>query len=414
MERLRSELPETHRTALNLVLEQTTSPLYLVGGIVRDLLLTRENFDLDFVCLEYAGQVATRLLPTFEATFAPETVNLTIHEAFGTATINIGQVVHLDFATARLETYAHPAALPTVHFPASLLEDMQRRDFTINSLALSPESGLYDPFKGLEDLQDGWLRVLHPTSFQDDPTRMVRGVRFAARFGYRFEPETERLLEEALREGYFDLLSAERKRNELRLILKELRPEKGLALLKHYGLLSAIHPLLRWDSSQEEAFARLPANLDYRVQPYQYLAALLYNSGANYARKVLQALRFAGLEADVPLEVATLWEQVRPQLQFSLKNSQLYDLLHGYRTEALRVFEALLTDPAQITLVRRYREELGHRLPVLNGDFLIKLGIPRGPRIGALLAELRRATLDGEISGEEEEAAFLRRQSGLE
>ncbi len=407
LEKLRSALPDEHRRAFEIVLENSHE-VFLVGGIVRDLLLSRENTDLDFVTLEYAPGVARRLLAHFERqiSFLNIKVKLLEHNAFGTARLDLGESLHLDFATARQESYERPAALPTVSFPATLAEDLKRRDFTINALALSPGQGLLDPFDGLADLRDGWLRVLHRASFEDDPTRMIRGVRFAARMGYSFEPFTRQLLEKARDEGYFELLTAERKRNELRVILKELRPVKGLALLHRYGLLAHFHPALLWNENLAQAFSRLESEIN-RPRPYEYLAALLHLQGRSTAATILKSLNFDKLEAVVPQEVARLWEEVRPALRSPLKNSQLDHLFKSYKAESLRVFEILLPQE-QREFVRRYREEIKERSPQLTGDYLLHLGVPAGPEFRELLAALRTAVLDGEVVGREAEEAFLK------
>jgi tRNA nucleotidyltransferase (CCA-adding enzyme) len=404
LERLRAALPPAHRQALEVALEPGLG-VFLVGGIVRDLLLGRANTDLDFVTLEYAPEVVRRLLPAFRRYFNP--VKFLEHEAFGTVRLDLGADLHLDFATARREIYAHPAALPTVAFPATLEQDLKRRDFSINALALSPKDGLLDPFNGLADLRDGWLRVLHDTSFTDDPTRMIRAIRFAARLGYQLEPPTQQLLVTARDQGFFELLSAERKRNELRMVLKELRPVKGLALLQDYKLLARFHPVLAWDAALAGAFGRMEDFLG-RPQPYEYLAALLHRQGNTNARTVVQGLNFAGLEATVPPEVARLWVEVFSELRSPLKNSRLDQLFHPYKAESLRVFEALLPDDRR-QFVRRYREEVRGRRPELTGNALLQLGVPPGPRIKELLARLRAAVLDGEVVGREAELAFLKK-----
>jgi tRNA nucleotidyltransferase (CCA-adding enzyme) len=408
--RLRDALPELHRAALELVLAAAPE-VFLVGGIVRDLLLSRANADLDFVTLEYAPGVVRRLLPRFEGYFPAYKVKMVEHSAFGTARLDLGDSLHLDFATARHEIYSHPAALPTVSFPATLLADLKRRDFTINALALSPAQGLLDPFNGLSDLREGWLRVLHPDSFVDDPTRLVRGVRFAARLGYGFDPQTAQLFETANARNYFELLTPERKRNELRQVLKELRPVKGLALLQAYGLLGHIHPALTWNEGLDRAFNRLESVIT-RPQPYEYLAALLHLQGEANAAAILKGLNFAGLEAQIPREVARLWEEVRPDLRPSLKNSRLDSLLKPYKPESLRLFEALLPLEEQREPVRRYREEVRGRSPQLTGDYLLQMGVPPGPEIRGLLGALRAAVLDGEVVGPAAEAAFLAKLLG--
>lgn len=408
MEKLRSALPEWHRRAFELVLEGEPE-VFLVGGIVRDLLLGRENSDLDFVTLDYAPGLVRWLLPRFERPFSLNNIKIKLveHSAFGTARLDLGDMLHLDFATARQEIYERPAALPTVSFPATLAEDLKRRDFTINAMALSPGQGLLDPFNGLADLRDGWLRILHPASFEDDPTRLIRGVRFAARMGYSFEPLTRQLLEKARDEGYFELLTAERKRNELRLILKELNPVKGLALLQEYRLLAHFHPALAWNEELAQAFRQLESQIA-RPQPYEYLAALLHLQDASTAAAILKSLNFEKLEAVVPQEVARLWEEARPDLRYPLKNSQLDSLFRPYKAESLKVFEALLPQE-QREFVRRYREEVKGRSPQLNGDYLLQQGVPAGPQIKTLLAALRAAVLDGEVVGRKAEEAFLKK-----
>lgn len=407
-ERLLAYLPELHRRACYIILEQPET-VYLVGGIVRDFLLGRENFDLDFVTLSPASRFAQRILPDLETVFGPD-LKLLEHPPFGTVRLELTPDLHIDIATARKETYPQPAVLPVVTYPVIIEEDLRRRDFTINTLAFSPTRGLYDPYNGLQDLREGWLRILHPQSFRDDPTRMIRGVRFAARLGYRFESASEQLLIEGLGAGYFELLSAERKRNELRLILKELRPAKALRLLTEYGLLQAIHPLLEWPTSFGQLFDTLPTHLEKQPAVFEYLALLLHNSGQNQASQILGDLRFFGAETDIPLEVARLWETVQPELQPDLLNSGLYSLLHSYKPEALAIFEFLLAAqaPQKLPALTRYFSEVAGRGPILNGHDLQRLGVPRGPLVGKLLGELRNAVLNNKISGREAEEKFVR------
>jgi tRNA nucleotidyltransferase (CCA-adding enzyme) len=405
LERLRSALPENHRVALDIVVSQPR-PVFLVGGIVRDILLGRDNFDLDFVTPESAADFVQELLPRFEQAFGK---NLKVQEypPFGTVRLDVTLDLHIDFATARKETYPQSAILPQVIYPVPFEEDFRRRDFTINAIAFSGRAGIRDPYDGVRDLQEGWLRVLHPASFRDDPTRLVRGVRFAARLGYKFDVVTEELLKNALAAGYFGLLSAERKRNELRLILKELRPSEGVQLLQKYNLLTATHPLLVWDENIAAVFGKLERR-PQKPAISDYLAALLHRSGLENANRIVQDLRFAGQEADTPLEVARLWESVRPQLTATTKNSYLYDLLHGYSPAALVLFAGTLTEPEQVATLRRYVENVAGRAPHLNGNDLQRLGVPRGPLVGKLLTELREVVLDGIIVGREAEEAFIR------
>ena len=406
--RLLESLPPLHRRALEVVTSVAGPGVYLVGGIVRDFLLGRSNLDLDFVCLAPASQTVAELLPGLRAEFGAEALKVMYYEGFGTVRLDIGPTLHLDFATARHETYSQPAALPTVSFPATLEQDLRRRDFSFNALALAADGQFYDPFDGLTDLRDGWLRVLHELSFVDDPTRMIRGVRFAARMGYRFEPTTEQLLKEALAGGYFERLSAERKRNELRLILREKLPQRGLALLDHYGLLAAIHPTLSWNDSLQAQFDCLSGDaveLDWNA----WLAVLLHHTVAEATSRLLNDLRFDRAESTLPVEVARLWQTVRPALAPGLKNSQLYDLFHSYGSESLVILRLLLPEESQREAVTCYLDQVAGRKPILTGDDLIRLGVSPGPAMKTLLARLRSAVLDGEASGAAAETAFIRR-----
>jgi len=359
------------------------------------------------------------LVRPLEALAQLKQLNLIQHDAFGTARLDLifenNFALHLDLATARRELYARPAALPTVDpVPANLEEDLRRRDFTINALALSLDKGLLDPFNGVEDLREGWLRILHPHSFEDDPTRMVRGVRFAARFGYQFEPQTERLLKAALAGGFLGLLSAERRRNELFAILREALPEKALALLEQYGLLRAIHSELAWTEGLQISFRQLRAYLTIPASVIIYLAVLLHLTELTKLELLAKDLRLTLEEGRYLVAVARLWQEVGPKLEPELKNSQLYGLLHLYDYTSgpnpLDLFEALAL-PGRAVQVKRYLDELRHIKPELDGDFLKNtLGLKPGPQFRVWLADLQVAVLDREVQGREAEETFLRQR----
>ena len=420
--RLKKLLPPQHWLALETVqavaLAEGQSVL-LVGGIVRDLILGRANLDLDFICLQDARAFARALVRPLEALAQLKQLNLIQHDAFGTARLDLifenNFTLHLDLATARRELYARPAALPTVDpVPANLEEDLRRRDFTINALALSLDKGLLDPFNGVEDLREGWLRILHPHSFEDDPTRMVRGVRFAARFGYQFEPQTERLLKAALAGGFLGLLSAERRRNELFAILREALPEKALALLEQYGLLRAIHSELAWTEGLQISFRQLRAYLTIPASVIIYLAVLLHLTELTKLELLAKDLRLTLEEGRYLVAVARLCQEIGPKLEPELKNSQLYGLLHLYDYTSgpnpLDLFEALAL-PGRAVQVKRYLDELRHIKPELDGDFLKNtLGLKPGPQFRVWLADLQVAVLDREVQGREAEETFLRQR----
>ncbi|NLF13445.1 MAG: CBS domain-containing protein, partial [Anaerolineaceae bacterium] len=231
--------------------------LYVVGGFVRDLLLGERNLDLDLVVEGDAIRLARRLARRVGA-------RTRSHGRFGTAKIVLeGReaefgIPSLDFATARLEFYAHSAALPEVE-QSSIKADLHRRDFTINTLAIRLDSDHYgkllDFYGGEQDLQDRVVRVLHSLSFIEDPTRIMRAVRFEQRLGFHIEPRTAELIENAL--PMLSRVTGERVRHEMLLILAEDEPEHALNRLDELGVLEQIHPRLASDEGTARLFARL-------------------------------------------------------------------------------------------------------------------------------------------------------------
>ncbi len=386
-------------------------PVYLVGGLVRDLLLGRENRDLDLV-VEGDG-------PAFARELAGRLGGRTrVHRAFLTAVVVDPEGLHIDVASARSEHYRAPAALPEVQMSA-LRQDLFRRDFTINTMAirLGPEERpeLIDYFGGRNDLKERTLRVLHSLSFIDDPTRVLRGVRLELRLGFRLSPETLHLVEVALGEGAFDRLSGSRLREELaRLLADPALAVRGIERLDELGLLRVLHPGLELG---EEARARLRearAVLDwYRlegipepVEPWRLflmtLAAGLDEEGLAY---LAGRLHLAG-------------EGRRLLLGFRERVEEAQALLRAGRRQPLpphRVAEALAPlageellllmageEEAERAWIRRHLTELRRLQLRLRGADLLAVGVAPGPRIGQALEEVRRARLDGRIGAEDE------------
>lgn len=198
-------------------------PVYIVGGPVRDILLNVKNYDMDFVIEGDAINFARVLSDKIKC-------DLKTHEAFGTATVSF-RGIRVDIATARKETYEKPAAYPDIE-PASLEEDLFRRDFTINAMAISINEKdfgkLVDFYNGYNDLKCKLIRIMHDKSFIDDPTRIFRAVRFSARFGFKIEPHSKKLIKEAILQGRLGEVNRGRIRKEIELLLKEKKPLKCL------------------------------------------------------------------------------------------------------------------------------------------------------------------------------------------
>ena len=206
---------------------------YLVGGPVRDLYLKRSNLDLDIVVEGKAIVIAQAFAKAHKA-------KVVCYPAFGTATVSLLHA-QVDFATARKETYARPGAFPAV-VPSVIRDDLFRRDFTINAMAISinPQSWgtLVDPFGGLTDVRAKRIRVLHDLSFVDDPTRILRAARFKGRLGFSIEQSTLKLLKHAVASRVFDSIKPQRYQKELNKIRKEEHAEKALANLRAWGVLN--------------------------------------------------------------------------------------------------------------------------------------------------------------------------------
>ncbi|HEX3174164.1 MAG TPA: hypothetical protein VHQ43_08105 [Solirubrobacterales bacterium] len=340
---------------LQAVRAATDVPVYLVGGAVRDLLLTRGRSDIDLVVVGDAGTLA--------ASLGAEPVE---HERFATAKVHL-EGHELDIATARAETYAHPGALPEVEPAADVETDLRRRDFTINAMAipLQGEAQLVDPLGGVADLEAGLLRVLHPHSFADDPTRALRAARYAARFGFEPEPETAALL----READLSTVSDERRAADLLRLAAELAAPHGFALLHEWGLAT-----LR------------PRGIELAEQVVQLLEREPWDEVAPRDRAVLAA----ALGAPGREEGLAAADPQRP--------SEAVELARG-------------ADPVELVLARalgaewldRYLLEWRSVKLEIDGDELIAAGASQGPALGQGLAEALRRKLDGEIDGREQE-----------
>jgi tRNA nucleotidyltransferase (CCA-adding enzyme) len=334
-------------------------PVFVVGGAVRDLLLRRERTDLDLVVEGDATALAARLGGGDHVS----------HERFATAKVVLDGH-ELDIASVRSETYPEPGSLPVVTAAASIEEDLGRRDFTINAMAVSlnREPGLIDPFAGRADLERGVLRILHPRSFADDPTRAIRAARYAARFDFEPEPETARLL----RAADLGTVSAARREAELRRLAGEPTAARGFELLAEWGLVE-----LR--ENGVELVERVRELLE--EPPWGELAAR--------ERAVLTAaLGPVGREGRLA-EAAV----VRP--------SEGVELARG-------------GDPVELILARalggawldRYVAEWRRVSLEIDGGDLIAAGVPEGPALGRGLDAALRAKLDGEVEDREAELAL--------
>lgn len=392
------------RKLREIALEQSL-PLYLVGGPVRDIVMGMPIKDLDFVLEGDAPSLADRLVEETDG-------RLVVHPTFGTASVVIEDAT-TDLVTARRETYPSPGALPDVT-PSGIGDDLARRDFTINAMALplgGEEPDILDPHGGIEDIQNGVVRVLHDESFIDDPTRLLRAVRYEQRLGFRIEDGTLGQLQEAVATGGLSTVSGDRLRHELERIFEEDRPDLAVVQSVCLGILAAIHPSLT-QAAAVERFAALAQDSIHEPgagiasgspSPLSYLSALVYPLTSGDAEGVISRFNMPSDWARVVRDTVGI-RRLEPRLAAqSISDSQVVELLEPFNEVAV-LTAAWVTDvqPAAERL-GRYLGELRHLSTELDGRDLLALGVPQGPMMGKILKELRNAKLDGRIRTVEDE-----------
>lgn len=408
---------------LGILADERGVSLYLVGGVVRDLLLRRENWDLDLT-LEGDGIAFARLVADrYRA-------GLAVFERFATARLVLPNRLKIDIASTRRESYVKPAALPDVA-SASLREDLCRRDFTINAMAIQLNPAmfgeLHDPYGGQRDLKAKTIRVLHEASILDDPTRIFRAIRFTQRFGFSLEPSTRGLLEEAAATNLIQQLSGPRLCNEILLLLGERDPRKPIKCLAFLRLLRFLHPRLRYTNKGERIVAVLPRALawwkkqcpDHVVErPLVYLMALLSSAGPAVLRSVTQRLQLSSLQSKAVEWAGRKTDRLVLALEHpkDMRPAQVYRLLAGLPDDALVLLVAkglaMRKGGGVHRLTRRLSRFLKHdRLAttILRGEDLKRLGLEPGPQFKMILARLLDARLNGRVRTESDERAFVYR-----
>jgi len=318
--------------------------IYLIGGVVRDLILKRKVFDLDIVIEGNAIAFVKKLASILKSEFRR-------HHSFGTATINF-QGHKIDFATARIEEYSDRGALPKV-FPASLAKDLFRRDFTINAMAISLNKADYgeliDRCNGLGDLKKGLIRILHDKSFQDDPTRILRAIRFEQRFSFQIEPGTFKLMNEALGSQFLELVGCHRLREEIILILKEPEPSSYIKRIKELIGFSFIDEAIELDRKSFQLFVRIERVRHYyekRFKKYRkleiwllYLAAILIKLPTLRLKKFFDDFGFKKEERAIVSSIKEGLDKIK-RLAECTKDSNIYRILQPYNLESILFFYA--------------------------------------------------------------------------
>jgi tRNA nucleotidyltransferase (CCA-adding enzyme) len=396
--------------------EEDRVPLYLVGGPVRDLLLGLPIRDVDLVVEPRARFGAAELVRAA----APRGARVEVHDRFETVRLTAGEA-SVDVATARSEQYRHPGALPKVE-PGTLEQDLRRRDFSVNALALPLLRGrgpieIVDPVGGLADLEARVLRILHERSFHDDPTRALRAARLSPRLDFHVSRGSLAALRDALRDGAFGAVSGDRLRRELEKLFedatRDIDPTRALRLLSIWHVLGALEPgfgLPREAVAPVRRVARALASPPWRGPRFRPwvpgVAVWLAPLAAALRRRVVERLSIRGELGERLVSFPSLAAELVEPLARSRGRGAVDALLGEIDEEQLHALHAFLPTSARRRIVRWAAEDRGRRPPVSGSD-LTAIGIS-GPAVGGALARIRTAFLDGAVANREEALALAR------
>jgi tRNA nucleotidyltransferase (CCA-adding enzyme) len=433
--KLEKNLPSARLTIIKLIstlAEENNMPIYLVGGLVRDILLEQSSQDLDFVIEGDAISLARKLTARYGG-------KATIHHQFGTAkwTINDVEKKHLfsqlkiklnspsklpsiiDLISARSESYSYPTALPTVE-KGDIKQDLQRRDFTINTMAIQLDGihygELYDFWEGLNDLKFGLIRVLHPLSFVDDPTRIFRAVRFEQRLNFKIEKQTLQLLKDS--RPLLHEVSGDRIRHEIDLILSGNHAAEIFHRLQELDILSSIHPEFLWKDDYSQPLNKALHN---PIDKKWGLPEMMGNIPVKHF--IAYLILFSVIPPDQVITFAKrmhLSAVLRTALSHS--NSLLIEFPHLLQSKPSMIARRLENISAVVlcTITLLAPQETWRKLihqflfkwkkiePFTNGSTLIRSGISPGPVYRNILTTLRNAWVDGEVKTRDEETALLK------
>jgi tRNA nucleotidyltransferase (CCA-adding enzyme) len=394
---------------------------YLVGGVVRDCLLRRDNLDIDVVVegdgLEFAEKICERYKARKRS-----------HERFGTARVIFHDGFRIDVATARLEYYDRPASLPNVEW-SSLKLDLYRRDFTMNTLAIRLNPGrfgeLVDFFGGEKDIKDKVIRVIQNLSFVEDPTRIYRALRFAERFDFALGQQTRYLMQNAIRMGLPDQLDGRRLFGELKHVLREERPGPILEKMQELDLLRVIHPDLTlnqrlrtvlekaWQVSSWFRFLYLDIRWEEWLFNFLCLLALLDEEAVEAVRKRLSIMGkgiTAVMGAKVEGEQALKQMAVGPR---DLKPGQIYQLLHPLPIEVLLYLMTKTSREKTRKSISLYITKLRSVKIAVTGKDLSEMGYEPGPHYKEILEKVMDARLNGLVTDRNTEREWIVRHFPL-
>jgi tRNA nucleotidyltransferase (CCA-adding enzyme) len=418
LEMISKRLPESVQDVLkkaSQIAEERSERVFLVGGIVRDLILDYENHDVDLVVIGEGIEFAHEFSKLLGGYAHP-------HEQFGTSVIVLPDGFRVDVVTARRESYAYPGALPEVS-SGSLRADLYRRDFTINALAIDLTPRFYghivDYFGGMRDIQNRNIRILHGLSFIDDPTRMLRAVRFSVRLNFRLSEGTRLMLESAVRKNMLKRVSGKRIQSEMVHLLEGPRPLSSLEQLHALGLLNNIHRKIRLDRFTMELLQNISRTVGWfkitfpeekpRIFMLYYMALfekLTYNERRSLCRRLITATR----ESKPLLQYK---QQVKRAVHLFRKErtplpSRVTELFDNFSIETILYTHAFAHSHKLKKAIADYLTDYRHQRLDISGRYLEKLGLEKGPVFGTILKEIRSAKLDGKLKTRKQQQTMAR------
>ncbi|MFA6078897.1 MAG: CCA tRNA nucleotidyltransferase [Candidatus Omnitrophota bacterium] len=392
---------------------------FVVGGTVRDILLGRRGIDIDIVIEGNAIRVGRALAEAAGSSIKE-------HKRFGTCTVLMSDGLKIDLASARKEVYKMPAELPEVE-SSSLKNDLARRDFTINAMAISINSddfgSLTDLFGGEQDLLHKRIKALHDKSFIDDPTRMIRAIRFEQRLGFTIDGHTEALIRDAVKDNMLEKVSAQRLREELILVLKEKEPLRMLKRMGELHELKFIHPVLKIDKEKEELFSSIDRmcgwydGLTFDKKPMErwivYMIALM---GSLRSKDFSAVCRRFAFPRNVRLAIGEYKRHGRPAgaalaLRADMMPSEIFKILMPLSNEVVLALLAGAVSKRVVSRIKDFILKYSHVNLAITGADIKALGLKPGPKFKEMLDEVLYKKLDGLIAGKRGELKYVKEMS---
>jgi len=383
---------------------------YLVGGFVRDLFLGKKNMDLDITVegdgIKFTEFLARKLNSPFKC-----------FEKFKTGKIFL-ENSNIDITSARSEYYKEPAALPDIKFSA-IQKDLYRRDFTINAMAIQINKCNFgkfiDFFSGLKDLKNGIIRILHNKSFNDDPTRILRAIRFEQRFGFKIERKSLNLLKQTIKKDIFKKLPGERLRDEILLILKEKNAYKILKRGMNLGIWEKIFNGLKFNKTTEkilkniDIFIKIPVfkNIDMECV---YLMLFFYSLNLNQTCTIIERLKLKNKWENKILNAKRAEKNICKQLlKFKYNKRKIYLLLKDFNKEELFYF-VLMCGKSIYGIIEKYLRIYSQKKLYVTGEDLKEIGIKQGPVYKKILLDTLLEKINGRIKTKKQEINFIKKK----